>query len=149
MQYFWWTLFQSRNRSRVKIFIFQKAWIYFLFIAGLFCNWVCICLDKMVASCTACTSYFLCSAAQLAVSNSHNIAAHFFYWRVPCKGPLWSNSLFISVLPPRTLSTPPIQYKEVEGRKMMKSLGRLKEVTILNVYVTANQRIFRASNWKI
>lgn len=29
---------------------------------------------------------------------------------------------------------------------MKKSVGRLKKVTILNIYVTANQRIFTASN---
>lgn len=68
MKYFWWTLFQSRNRSRVKIFIFWKAWISFLFVAGLFCSWVCICLDKMVTSCTACTSVLLLAVLPSSLS---------------------------------------------------------------------------------
>lgn len=138
MKYFWWTLFQSRNRWRVKIFFFWKAWISFLFVAGLFCSWVCICLDKVVASCTARTSVLflvvlpsslsLIAIILLLISSAEECFArttlkqfnvHFCYLHGH-----YLHHLFSA--------------KKWRGRKNKESVGKLKKVTILNVYVTPN-----------
>lgn len=117
MKYFWWTLFQSGNRSRVTSIYFLKSMNFF----STHCWFILHCCfslplpwQRWWPPAQLVPLYFPSSAAQPAVPDSHNISAHCFYWRVPCKGPLWSNSLSPFVLPPWTLSTPPVRCKEVE-----------------------------------